>query len=417
MVWTWQLSAPGDHLGRRRLEYGQNDRKVKMTMKKLESKSTRVIELSQKTFEDWSKLSSSGRIRHIAYDATLTEAHDIAASRISNGATSYRRELGRQAEIPGKRLVGENGLNPELMALGTRQDTERLAELRAKAPPMAELARWEAFQSPADRLPLGSVKEAIADAKASKGKLTGKWRDQGYWAGFNYYIPVGDIKVESVLPPPPAEGSREHTADLNVVRAAQAERTEDRVARVKADAEMNIFRFADVLGDKFKPENMPFAADFLQQAFIDGDNAINRVKRDHARRRPFMVDPSIPTIVNRPENASYPSGHSAFGNFGALVLSHMFPEHSHAIEERGKEYAWNRVIAGVHFPTDIEGGHRAAKFTFDRLKAVPEFADDLARATREARAAMGLPPIDPHDDHSHGQLKNESARPRRRADV
>jgi acid phosphatase (class A) len=370
-------------------------------MEKLESKSPRVIELSQSEFEGWSKLSSSGEVRHLAYDATLNESHEIAADRARGDVDLYRRELGQLTEIPAQRVVDRSeSWNPEFMALSREPGADRLAAFRQNAPPIAELARWEAFQSPADRLPLDAVKGAITDAEAAKGKLAGNYAEQGYYAGFNYYVPNEEIRIEDALPPPPQKGSSEQAADLEAVRTAGGKRTEERTMRVQADANMSVFRFADVLGKDFNADSMPVTTDILRQAFIDGDNAVNRLKSTYDRPRPFIVDTGIKPIVEQPPNASYPSGHSTFAHLNARLLARALPEHADALAARAEEYASNRVIAGVHFPTDIEGGRRSAEVIDATLMADPVFAADFARATREMRTVMNLPPFKPNDDQA-----------------
>ena len=361
-------------------------------MEKSKSEGIHVIELSDAELVDWSELSASGDLRHIAYDPVLTEAHEIAL-RKTDVDNSYRRELGRQAEIPEERLIGDDGWHPELMTLSHEDGADKLTDFRMKAPDMPELARWEAFQSPAERLPLDAVKDAIAAAEAAQGTLAGDWTEQGYYRGCNYYLRKEGLleQIRDALPPPPAADSPEQLKDLDAVRMAQTERTDGRLARVRGDAEMSILRFADVLGDKFDLEKLPITADVLDQAFVDGDNALNCAKRAYDRPRPFMEDPSIETVVERPGNASYPSGHSFFGNLNARLLSRLLPEYADELMPRGNEYGDNRIIAGVHFPSDVRGGRLAAGVIETALMSDPVFVADFERARVEIRQVFGLP--------------------------
>lgn len=348
----------------------------------------RTVTLPQARFGALCNLMTQGVVRHVAYNATLAEAHATAA--YERDPDRYRRALGRATEIPGLRLVGDPG-DPETLALARPEIAEKLAALKEELPKLASLARWEAFQSPVDRLPLDQVTDAITHAEAARGTLTNNWKSHGYYAGFNYYISMADMLAAQALTPPPPTDSPEQTADLDAVRAARDERTPARVARVQADAEMSVFRMADALGEGFTPEKVPFAAGVLHQAFIDGDNAINALKRGFNRPRPFMVDPSIETIVEQPPNASYPSGHSTFAHLNARLLARAMPEKAEALAARAEEYARNRIVAGVHFPTDIEGGRRSAEAIDKALTKDPGFAADFARARIELRHALGLP--------------------------
>ena len=57
---------------------------------------------------------------------------------------------------------------------------------------------------------------------------------------------------------------------------------------------------------------------------------------------------------------------------------------------RAAEYANNRVVAGVHYPSDIEGGRLTATAFAAALFASPAFQSDLAAARAELRQALNL---------------------------
>jgi len=68
----------------------------------------------------------------------------------------------------------------------------------------------------------------------------------------------------------------------------------------------------------------------------------------------------------------------------------MVPERASAIFDRAAEYAHNWVIAGVHFPTDIEAGRIAASVIDNALLHNARFVLDFSRAKAEVRRALGL---------------------------
>jgi acid phosphatase (class A) len=74
-----------------------------------------------------------------------------------------------------------------------------------------------------------------------------------------------------------------------------------------------------------------------------------------------------------------------------LLLSNMLPEFREKIMARSDEYAYNRVVAGVHYPSDIESGKLAATALTAFLLAAPAFQADFAEAKKELRAALKLP--------------------------
>lgn len=79
-------------------------------------------------------------------------------------------------------------------------------------------------------------------------------------------------------------------------------------------------------------------------------------KYTYWRLRPFMLDPSIRTIMPTPNHPSYPAGHSTISTAAATVLMHYIPEKATEIAARAEEAGISRVWGGIHFPIDDTGG-------------------------------------------------------------
>jgi acid phosphatase (class A) len=76
-----------------------------------------------------------------------------------------------------------------------------------------------------------------------------------------------------------------------------------------------------------------------------------------------------------------------------LLLADMLPEYRARIMARADEFASHRVVAGVHYPTDVEAGKHAGTALAAFLFASPALQADYAEARRELRAALKLPPL------------------------
>ncbi|MDT4863659.1 hypothetical protein FQZ97_983770 [compost metagenome] len=72
----------------------------------------------------------------------------------------------------------------------------------------------------------------------------------------------------------------------------------------------------------------------------------------------------------------------------ATLLGMAVPAHRDALFDRAREHAGSRVIAGVHYPSDLQGGQLAATALVANLLADPQAAADFARVREEIRAAL-----------------------------
>ncbi len=200
------------------------------------------------------------------------------------------------------------------------------------------------------------------------------------------------LDIGRILPPPPASGSPQERAELDQLLRIQADRTSAEVNRARADAQVTVFRFADALGNPsgFMPENLPLTVKLFQDIDRDEAHVLGAAKHEFARPRPFIVEPRLNPVIERPLSSSYPSGHSTWAYMTGLVLADMVPERRVQILDRAAEFAHNRSVAGVHYPSDVEAGRLAGTALAALLFDCPPFERDEAAARAELRKALGL---------------------------
>jgi acid phosphatase (class A) len=98
---------------------------------------------------------------------------------------------------------------------------------------------------------------------------------------------------------------------------------------------------------------------------------------------------SAPTSIRSATGrAAYPSGNSTNGYLTGIVLA--MPEKATALFARRREFGDDRVILGVHFPSDVEAGRLAATALAAALMQDPAFMKDFAEAKSQLRRARGL---------------------------
>jgi len=197
------------------------------------------------------------------------------------------------------------------------------------------------------------------------------------------------LDVRSLLPAPPPVGSEEDLAELALVRQLVAQRTPVDEKAMKEEERVSAFSFASAIGQDFKAGRYPKLEALLVQVEKSGYPAIREAKQYWNRPRPFVSDHGIKPLVEE-KSFSYPSGHGTRGMLYALVLAELFPEHREAILARGRELGWHRVMAGVHYPSDIQAGRVLGLAIFGELMRSQAFLKALTEVKEEVSALQSV---------------------------
>jgi acid phosphatase (class A) len=105
------------------------------------------------------------------------------------------------------------------------------------------------------------------------------------------------------------------------------------------------------------------------------------------RQRPYQLSDLVHPVVKMSKSGSYPSGHATIGTLMGIVLSDLIPEKPREIMARASEYAFNRVVAGVHFRSDIDAWQIAGSVIAQVLFSRDDFRAQLNAARK--RGAKG----------------------------
>jgi acid phosphatase (class A) len=211
------------------------------------------------------------------------------------------------------------------------------------------------------------------------------------WAYDASYISLNQVNLAKLLAPPPASQSNEQKLDLLAVLRTQKESTASQRERAVADNELSVFRIAeDVLGPNFTPPRVPKTAAFFDRIWKDYRDIILATKDVWDRPRPYTVSTDVKPIGKLEKSGSYPSGHATRGYLAAIILSNMLPEKRESLFARAREYGHNRIVAGDHFPSDVEAGRFAATAMAVAFIQNEKFSNDFAEAKVELRSELSL---------------------------
>jgi len=200
------------------------------------------------------------------------------------------------------------------------------------------------------------------------------------------YAVASQIDLTKLLAPPPDEaGTRK---ELDQLLAIQKNRTAADEAACVHDQVISVFRFDDVLGGQFTPEKLPKTNALFLRVVASVHVPMQKSQDYWTRKRPPAMDADIKPVGVVPATASYPSGHATNGNLFGILLADMLPERAKELRARGALFGYRRLLAGVHYPSDVEAGEKSAAFIAKRLKEDPEFQADFAAARDELRMAL-----------------------------
>jgi acid phosphatase (class A) len=211
-------------------------------------------------------------------------------------------------------------------------------------------------------------------------------------AGEPPYLTAAKLDVRIMLPPAVVAGSAQDKAEQEAVIAAQKAASPERIKLAAADADETIYdMFARTLGAGFAKANMPKADVFFERAGESEDEVVDPAKPFYGRVRPYLANPeAIKPLVKASKSGAYPSGHTTRVTMMAVIMTAMLPEKRDAIWARAEEYAQSRVIGGMHYPNDLEGGKKVGTAMAAVMFADPAFRADFEVAKGEVRKALGL---------------------------
>ncbi len=174
---------------------------------------------------------------------------------------------------------------------------------------------------------------------------------------------------EFKLNSPPQAGTLAFEADLIKLHVQQLKRTPDECKLAEAQTSFS-------LRNTFGPDTGVLTEAEVKQAkwlsiqvMADLAPALYYFKHKFNRLRPYIQDKTLnPCITLAPNpDQSYPSGHSAMGYAFALALADLFPAKRELIMKQGLQVGENRILGGVHFPSDVEAGRDLARQVIQRM--------------------------------------------------
>lgn len=184
-------------------------------------------------------------------------------------------------------------------------------------------------------------------------------------------------ELKKALIPPPGKDTPQQKKDEELLLEAQTSRTEIDCNRAKSEVFVSLETFFGPTYGLFDVTTIEKLAPFFEQLRNDGDYFIQKLKVDFPRQRPFLYMEKIQPCVPKEVTGAYPSGHATLARLYSLVLANLYPKLKSKLEKRGNEIAQDRVLSGMHHPSDIENGKLVGTWLFEQFMKSTKFKADL----------------------------------------
>lgn len=164
--------------------------------------------------------------------------------------------------------------------------------------------------------------------------------------------------IKKLLGPYPAAGSREELHDFAVLRHYQETRTEHECELAEKQEKATLKNlFVSNNGPLTKKEAM-LVTPLILKAYAEAGINIYLAKSIFKRPRPYNYNNEIKPCIKLEKSYAYPSGHTAVSRVFARALAKFYPARAEAFLKRADEVAQNRILGGVHHPSDIVAGKK-----------------------------------------------------------
>jgi hypothetical protein len=129
----------------------------------------------------------------------------------------------------------------------------------------------------------------------------------------------------------------------------------------------------------------PYTFLLMKLAARVGETLMVHFKRKYNRPRPSQVCPTLYPPVPVPGHGSYPAGHALLAQLTSECLKELVPAVTYSpLDELARRIGENRVIAGLHYQSDVDQGIKVGPQIHWVLKECQTYQYVLAKAVQES---------------------------------
>lgn len=183
--------------------------------------------------------------------------------------------------------------------------------------------------------------------------------------------------IKAQIPDYPKKGSAAQSIDEFALRKFQKSRTEKECERAHSEVIITLQSFYGKPYGQLDEKQVEVLIPLFDQIRVDAGFYIGQIKRSYNRSRPYDYMKDLTPCVPLEKSLSYPSGHSTLAVLYALILADVFPDKAGLLKARADIIAQDRVLAGVHHPSDISGGKKLGQVLYSEIVKSPRYKIDI----------------------------------------
>lgn len=169
---------------------------------------------------------------------------------------------------------------------------------------------------------------------------------------------LSDEEILALLGPYPEEGSLEAREDVRVLQQYQQRRTPEECRIAASQDQVTLENLFVLNGGPLTDQEARSLRLRLLPLYAEAGINIHRSKTLFKRPRPYDANSSLTPCIPKESSFAYPSGHTTLARALARVLSERFPERADQFMKRADSISKNRILGGVHYPSDVEAGKK-----------------------------------------------------------
>jgi acid phosphatase (class A) len=169
---------------------------------------------------------------------------------------------------------------------------------------------------------------------------------------------LNNEEILALLGPYPEDGSFEAQEDLRILQEYQNTRTQEECRIAASQDRVTLANLFVLNGGPLTRQEARRLSVRLLPLYAEAGINIHRAKTLFKRPRPYDTHSSLTPCIPKESSFAYPSGHTALARALARVLSERFPERAEQFMQRADSVSRNRIIGGVHYPSDVVAGKK-----------------------------------------------------------